>query len=1229
MALKKGKWFMALTLAVVILLQGFGATSAQAQAEDTVPAAAASAAGEREGLLFDPAEQNSVKLEGLLANVPATFEMYAKFAVNPNQRQILFGNYNANAASNFNIELKADNQFRYYELSNGKLIDKSTQGLSITTGQWTHLAVLRDPANRKVTLVQDGTVVATFENLDLPEKVELQNVHGIGTDTRNQMHVRAEIAEVRLWNDVRSLDELKDNAESVLTGKEEGLMHAWTLDKSLLLPGANVVYDKVGKLNGIPFGFEMAYEIEMPYESEFTGSGADFSNGELELKTEENLSAPPRSFEAWVNVPANTPAGQSASVVIGNNESYYYSDVSRLSFEIGANGKPRLYWRAHKSHEINYVVNAKVNVGDWVHVAIVLDDEAKSASAYINGRKIDEKALNVPIPTVLPARELKIGSDYMGYAADGKPQMNFKGQIADVRVWSTARTAEQIQAGYKAFLQGQESGLLGNWKLDQATNGAYPDLSLHGNDAQPYDNAAYNWLEPEFADGDYKIAVIPDTQYMARQHPNAMKAYFNWLKDNADDLNIKLAISVGDIVDTPSSEAEWAVAAESYSYLDGVIPYVVLPGNHDVVLNNTNLTRNYTNYNKYFPYNKYSDDATFGGAFVEGKMENTYHFFEIGDVEYMVLAMEFAPNDAVLAWANEVVAAHPDKRVIMSTHSYMYHNGEQIGPSHIDYPSAYIRDANNGDDMWNEFVSKHDNIVLVLSGHIGYPDLVIREDLNNYGSSVKQALVDAQFMEPRDLGMVMLMSIKEGSNDVGVNWYSVKNDKLFREKNQFSMELNLYPEPHSFEQLAAKLAEAEQFVASIESTPGLSLPKMSEFKAQIAAAKALTSSDDKAVIHQAHVDLTRMLVDNKASIVYTFLPKTSFTIEAYNSYDVESDDLPQYVLDGDYSTIWHTSWHDPIPDLPHWITIDMKESFKLSGIQRTSRPNLTALEFPKEFELYASDDLADLSDPAYLGNEANRASGTFGKTATGNTYQDFAVLDKPVQGRYVKLVVTSTYGTGKFTFMSEIDFTGEAVEDETIRLFADDRTVNKGSVFTVPVTVEQASKMVGLEGIMSFDSSLLTFESFDFAGFSATGAVNSATPGKISFVGVSGDALGTDEATIIANVTFRAKADLVGNATATISFANVRGVTTDVAGESAYVPVQTDDAAITIVSQNPGDLNGDDNSDLLDARAILKLIVSGGGSEAVLAKADINRDGTVDTNDVLMLLQMIADKLAE
>ncbi|MWV43746.1 hypothetical protein GRF59_08855 [Paenibacillus sp. HJL G12] len=237
---------------------------------------------------------------------------------------------------------------------------------------------------------------------------------------------------------------------------------------------------------------------------------------------------------------------------------------------------------------------------------------------------------------------------------------------------------------------------------------------------------------------------------------------------------------------------------------------------------------------------------------------------------------------------------------------------------------------------------------------------------------------------------------------------------------------------YSFEQLKAKIAETEKFITYVSATPGVSLPAQAKeaLIRQLTAAKSLSAGDDAVTIDQSYIDLMWELQTAKEVVVYNFLPKSDFTIDSFSSYADNEDAFAANILDGDQTTIWHSKWQDPVADFPHWVIIDMEDSYRLSGIQRTSRPNQSAMEFPKEFELYASDKLTDLSDPGFLSDAANKVSGEFGKTWTGSVYKDFVALDRNVQGRYVKFLVTGTYNTDttkKFTSMSEIDFTGEKI----------------------------------------------------------------------------------------------------------------------------------------------------------------------------------------------------------
>jgi hypothetical protein len=64
--------------------------------------------------------------------------------------------------------------------------------------------------------------------------------------------------------------------------------------------------------------------------------------------------------------------------------------------------------------------------------------------------------------------------------------INWTGGLDDVRIWSVARTASQIQSSYHDELQDAQTGLAGNWKFDEGTGqtaadsaGAPQNATLH------------------------------------------------------------------------------------------------------------------------------------------------------------------------------------------------------------------------------------------------------------------------------------------------------------------------------------------------------------------------------------------------------------------------------------------------------------------------------------------------------------------------------------------------------------------------------------------------------------------------------------------------------------------------------------------------------------------------------------------------------------------------------
>ena len=94
----------------------------------------------------------------------------------------------------------------------------------------------------------------------------------------------------------------------------------------------------------------------------------------------------------------------------------------------------------------------------------------------------------------------------------------------------------------------------------------------------------------------------------------------------------------------------------------------------------------------------------------------------------------------------------------------------------------------DGSEIWEQLGKKNENVVLAIGGHIGFPDVIARTDENGAGEEVTSLLCDAQGIDlDYGLGMMMLLTFHEGSDQVDVNWYSAEEGKLFRTRNQFSI----------------------------------------------------------------------------------------------------------------------------------------------------------------------------------------------------------------------------------------------------------------------------------------------------------------------------------------------------------------------------------------------------------------------------------------------------------
>ena len=264
----------------------------------------------------------------------------------------------------------------------------------------------------------------------------------------------------------------------------------------------------------------------------------------------------------------------------------------------------------------------------------------------------------------------------------------------------------------------------------------------------------------------FSIAVLPDTQNYVRdaRHDILVLDLFTrqteWIAANKEDWNFKFVLHEGDVVQSFANPLQWARARKAMDLLHGLIPFAISPGNHDGASQKVELAE----FNAAFPLKSFRHLPSFGGAFEHKKMDNTYHYFRGGGVKWLVLALEFGPRDEVLDWANDVVADHADRQVIIVTHAYLYSDGRHHGAlsSHRwnphRYPVAAQRTVNDGAEMWEKLVRKHANIAFVFNGHVLNKGRATRIDVGDQGNQVYQRLSNFQ---SRTLGGASWLNIYE------------------------------------------------------------------------------------------------------------------------------------------------------------------------------------------------------------------------------------------------------------------------------------------------------------------------------------------------------------------------------------------------------------------------------------------------------------------------------------
>ena len=311
------------------------------------------------------------------------------------------------------------------------------------------------------------------------------------------------MAEVRLWGEARSDEQIQALLYRRLNGQERSLAGYWPLDEGtgLVAHDRRTPIDESSgqRLPVTPRDGAIAQERWVPAEDlplralapgveaaavvvadlRVDGSGLEAPNVPA-LAIANSLTV-----EAWVQVPDTTQGGEASPVVSmfsgskgwelrwGGGQCTFVAVINNTTYE---------------------VASGNLAAGAWLHAAATFD--GRQLALYVNGVRKGIRSANGAI-TIYPGA---LGIGCSTYRANA----GLRGRLAEVRVWNRACSQGEIQQWLFRRRTGSESGLVGLWPLEGDGTAANGELS-----ARPRRGVAWMGAGIPLPDSPERVRVRP------------------------------------------------------------------------------------------------------------------------------------------------------------------------------------------------------------------------------------------------------------------------------------------------------------------------------------------------------------------------------------------------------------------------------------------------------------------------------------------------------------------------------------------------------------------------------------------------------------------------------------------------------------------------------------------------------------------------------------------------
>ena len=364
-------------------------------------------------------------------------------------------------------------------------------------GEWHHA----------VSVYESGVLKLFIDGTNVGEKtVDLGNTNTnddwfIGQTADDiSRHFDGKLDEVSVWKKALSPIEIAAlfSKSLILQGNEADLVAYYDFNEGL---GQTLLDKSQNNLHGALINMDPSTdwtkadgsspcELTPPNDDCGTVLNFDGTDDYLIASPSSDFETTEQTIELWVYPQDLTPGYD--PLIIGNRQ----SAVTRWSYHFANGNDEIVFW--NNTVQVRYSYDFEED--NWYHLAFV--HGGGFVEVFVNGTSIGKKAASNGNNTGLP---LVIGSNGTGEYLTAR--------IDEVRIWSTMRTASDINTTMNTVLQGDENGLL---LYSDFNDGAFSDtlydLSDNGNNSVLTNmDAATDWTKADGSAGGNSNAFITAT----------------------------------------------------------------------------------------------------------------------------------------------------------------------------------------------------------------------------------------------------------------------------------------------------------------------------------------------------------------------------------------------------------------------------------------------------------------------------------------------------------------------------------------------------------------------------------------------------------------------------------------------------------------------------------------------------------------------------------------------